>query len=92
MEPAAWACNPEDSIDEAEEIMREVGVRRLPVVDGSDRLLGVLSLTDLTREAARKRGSKDPEITVAEIGELLGSICERSSNKRAGRSSSDKAE
>lgn len=86
MEPVVWACNPEDSIDEAEEIMREVGVRRLPVVDGSERLLGVLSLTDLAREAVRQRGSKNAEITVAEIGELLASICERGRNKRADRS------
>ena len=78
MEPVVWACNPEDSIDEAEEIMREVGVRRLPVVDGSERLLGVLSLTDLAREAARQQGSRNAEITVGEIGELLASISERS--------------
>jgi len=83
MEPVVWACNPEDSIDEAEEIMREVGVRRLPVVDGLDRLLGVLSLTDLAREALRQRGSKQPEISVGEVGELLASICERSHEKRA---------
>ena len=34
--------------------MREARVRRLPVVDEADQLLGLLSLADLAREAARQ--------------------------------------
>ena len=40
-------CGAELTPSEALEIMRENGVRRLPVVDGSDRLVGVITLDDL---------------------------------------------
>ena len=55
------------------------------MVDGSDRLLGALFLTDLEREEVRQRGSKGPEVIVAEVAELFASICERSPDKRADR-------
>lgn len=76
------ACNPSDSIGEAEAIMREVHVRRLPVVDSSERLVGLLSLADLALEAARQRGAKNPKITQAEIGDLLATICAPNSQPR----------
>ena len=47
-------CNPGDSLFEAEAIMRRAGIRHLPVVDESDRLLGVLSLADVAYEADRE--------------------------------------
>jgi CBS-domain-containing membrane protein len=56
--------------------MVEAGVRRLPVVDEADQLLGLLSLSDLAREAARERWWKRPEITEAEVGEVLATICQ----------------
>ena len=66
------ACNPGDHLVEAQAIMQEARVRRLPVVDESERLLGVISLADLAREAERERGS----ISKAEIGKILASLCE----------------
>jgi CBS domain-containing protein len=69
-------CHPVARPAAAEAIMREAQVRRLPVVDGSGRLVGVLSLTDLARQATRARSSENPEITEAEIGQLLATICE----------------
>lgn len=61
-------CNPGDSLFEAEEIMREAGIRRLPVVDESGRLLGVLSLADVAREAEREREALSARITAAQFG------------------------
>jgi CBS domain-containing protein len=69
------ACNPGDSISEATAIMGEARVRRLPVVDDSDRVIGLLSLADLALEAVRQDTGKSPEITMAEIGGLLAAIC-----------------
>lgn len=68
------ACKPGDTLAAAEETMREAQVHRLPVVDEADRLLGVISLADLAREAGRERGSKRREISAAEIGETLVTI------------------
>jgi signal-transduction protein with cAMP-binding, CBS, and nucleotidyltransferase domain len=69
------ACNPGDSVSEAIAIMGEARVRRLPVVDDSERVVGLLSLADLAIEAVRQDTRKDPEITMAEVGGLLAAIC-----------------
>ena len=76
MAKAVRACNAGDSIAHAETIMAETRVRRLPVVDDSGQLVGLVSLADLAREAARQHGSRDPDITQAEIGAVLAIICE----------------
>jgi predicted transcriptional regulator len=70
------SCNPESSIAEAEKTMRKQRVRRMPVVDRSGRLVGVLSLADIAREAGREldHGSKD--IEPGEVLQVLESICQ----------------
>jgi CBS-domain-containing membrane protein len=68
------ACNPGDLLREAEAIMSEAHVRRLPVVDEGDQLLGIISLTDLAREAARQHWERKREITEAEVGEVLAMV------------------
>ncbi len=68
-------CKPSDSLEEAQSIMRIAQVRRLPVVDGEGRLVGLLSLADLAREASREREPrKKPPVQEAEIGETLARI------------------
>jgi CBS domain-containing protein len=67
-------CKPADDLAAAEETMREAQVHRLPVVDDADQLLGVISLADISREAARQTGSKRQEVTPAEIGETVAKI------------------
>jgi CBS domain-containing protein len=48
-------CLPPDSdIVEAGEVMAAARVRRLPIVDGEQRLVGILSLDDLTAPVARE--------------------------------------
>lgn len=49
-------CSPEQDSDEAKRLMGERQVRRLPVVDAEQRLVGILSLADL---ALRERGDLD---------------------------------
>jgi CBS domain-containing protein len=46
-------CGPTDRIGSALQLMAAAQLRRLPVVDGAGRLLGVLSLADVAREEAR---------------------------------------
>ena len=47
-------CRPSDSLADAEKAMRETRIRRLPVVDEQDALVGMISLADLAQEAARE--------------------------------------
>jgi CBS domain-containing protein len=53
MAPAVRVCRPEDTIREAENVMATAGVRRLPVVDPDGQLVGLLSMADIARHAAR---------------------------------------
>lgn len=45
------ACAPEDSLERAATLMADAQVRRLPVIDGEGRLLGVVALADIARNA-----------------------------------------
>jgi CBS domain-containing protein len=53
----AVACRAEDTVESAERLLREVQVHRLPVVDGDGRPVGVISMNDLARLAARAKKS-----------------------------------
>jgi CBS domain-containing protein len=70
MTKEVFACNPADNLVEAQAIMQEARVRRLPVVDESERLIGVISLADLACEAERERGA----ISKAEVGKILATL------------------
>jgi CBS domain-containing protein len=49
------SVEPDQSVDEALELMAKHQVRRLPVVDHDDRLLGIVSQGDLSGEASSKK-------------------------------------
>lgn len=63
------SCRPGDPIADAEKVMRQARIRRLPVVDEQGSLLGIITLADLAREAARAGMEK-------EVGDTLAAICE----------------
>jgi CBS domain-containing protein len=52
------AVHEEELVEQAEYLMRESQIRRLPVVDSENRPVGIVSMNDLARLAARahKRG------------------------------------
>lgn len=62
-----------DSVDRAEELMREHRVRRLPVLDRDGRLAGVVSLNDLAREL--RGGRKHDALSADGIAKTLAAIC-----------------
>lgn len=78
-------CDPSDNITSAAEQMRERQIRRLPVIDKEQRLVGILSMSDIAREAERLRASKSKKrpIKDSELIETLGAICSRNGNARA---------
>lgn len=57
-------CSSEDVLATAERAMREHQVRRLPVVDASGALVGIISIDDLAREALRKGSVLDTRGTL----------------------------
>jgi CBS domain-containing protein len=75
------ACHIEDEAQDAADNMAVYQVRRLPVLDNDDRLVGIVSIGDLSREEA---------IGPEDSGEVLASISEpneAASSAPAGRKS-----
>ncbi len=58
MSKQLFSCHSADPVTEAERLMREKQVRRLPVVDAEKRPVGILTLNDLAREAGRVSGRR----------------------------------
>jgi CBS domain-containing protein len=75
MAKVVHACSPQDSVRQAEEIMRRCKVRRLPVTDAG-RLVGILSISDIALEAARERRKSNKEILDSEVGETIAVVSE----------------
>jgi CBS domain-containing protein len=72
----ALTCSPDDSIDTAQSMMQAGSVRRIVVVDPTNRPLGLLSIDDLAVEALREleRGDAEPAISPAAMVRTLGEI------------------
>lgn len=74
MATQVYSCRPRDSLAGALKVMEKHQLRRLPVVDQDGRLVGLLSLADAAREAAREHARRTKEITDRRIGEVLEAI------------------
>jgi CBS domain-containing protein len=68
-------CSADASVGEAEYVMRQAQVRRLPVVDDRGSLVGILSLADLAREAEHERRLRQQEVSRVDVGGTLAAIC-----------------
>jgi CBS domain-containing protein len=69
-----YSCGPGSSVADAEVVIRTNKVRRVPVVDGGGKFVGVVSLADIAREASRPRNRGSKEIDSEEVLQVLGSI------------------
>ncbi len=78
MSREVYACFPEDDLTVAELIMETKQVRRLPVIDEGRNLVGLLSLTDIARRAAKEEGKKRvlKGLKPAEVAHTLAGICQ----------------
>jgi CBS domain-containing protein len=66
MQTDVVTCRPEQDVHDALDAMRQYRVRRLPAVDASDRVVGVLSLSDVVRRA-EPVGRKGPGVPSEEV-------------------------
>jgi CBS-domain-containing membrane protein len=66
------AVHAGDPIEQAEQLMRDNQIRRLPVLDADGRLIGLLAMNDLARLAGRaKKGGVDRELV-----RTLAAVCQ----------------
>jgi CBS domain-containing protein len=70
-----YACSPDDDIRDALKIMRAERVRRLPVINVSGALEGILSLNDVVRHAEIAGRKKVPELSYDDVTQTLKEIC-----------------
>lgn len=73
MSSTLFTCRENDSLEQAFAEMRDHQVRRLPVLDETDRLVGIVTLSDLCRHDA------DPQRT----SELLRAVAEPHRDRRS---------
>jgi CBS domain-containing protein len=83
MAKKVFSCQANDSLEEAERLMSQKRIRRVPVVDANNRLVGLLSLNDVARHVASagKKNGDDRELT-----QTLAAICEPRSQSIQGSS------
>jgi CBS domain-containing protein len=65
-------CTPEDDVRAAEKIMADKQVRRVPVVDRTGRVLGMLAQADLARAPG-----DGADVTRQEVAQLVERISEK---------------
>ncbi|HZP42445.1 MAG TPA: CBS domain-containing protein [Candidatus Binatia bacterium] len=69
------SCRPDDPLAVAERTMRERQIRRLPVIDASGHLVGILSLNDVARAFAREGERAAGGARANEVASTLAAVC-----------------
>lgn len=83
MSSTVITCRADDSLAVAEETMRRHRLRRLPVVDTSGAVVGILSLTDLATRSRVKPERVQDELGADAIVSTLAAICTRGAERAA---------
>jgi len=69
-------CHASDGVGQAEALMRDNQIRRLPGLDQNEHLVGIFSLNDVAREAQREASvGKRVEVTEDAVAETLAAVC-----------------
>jgi len=76
MSTPVYACGPDDHIKEALNWMATVQVRRLPVIDKTGALRGILSISDVMACYWRSAGMQVPSVSCHDLVEAYGRINE----------------
>jgi CBS domain-containing protein len=80
---AAVVCHADDHLRSALEVMAGERVRRLPVVDRNEALVGILSLDDVTLQARHHGDTDRPPVSFEDVMNTLRAIYHRGSRSKA---------
>ncbi len=75
MANVVFSCRPRDSMHKVEKLMNEKQVRRLPVLDENEVLIGVVSLSDIACASIREGGRKAKDATIEGMATVLAGVC-----------------
>lgn len=67
-------CNPDTDINEATKMMSELQIRRIPVCDTNNKIVGILSLGDLAHN--------DTKVGKGQVCNTLENICDCGANNK----------
>jgi len=73
-----YACTPEDTLEQAAQLMREHQVRRIPVLRKDGHPVGVLSLNDISLAATRQHPAapkSSDSISVNKAAQTFAAVC-----------------
>jgi CBS-domain-containing membrane protein len=76
MAHSVCSCRTTDNVKVALKVMQANQIHRLPVVDGDEHLVGLLSLADIAREAAREQEQPRKAVTAVDVGETVEMIAQ----------------
>lgn len=82
MSKQLFTCSPNDDVGDVERLMREKQIRRVPVVNASGELLGIVTLGDLAR--CSQSSALQKAMGGLAIAKTLASICEARPHQEAG--------
>jgi CBS domain-containing protein len=68
------SCRPQDDVAKAERLMSEHQVHRLPVVDESGSLVGIISLGDIARQFSRRLQHQGASYLAEELVHTMAAI------------------
>ncbi len=71
MSKKLYACAPDDDIHRALETMEKGKVRRLPVINPEGKLVGLITLGDITLHAQKRAGRNLPDLSSDEVVEAF---------------------
>jgi CBS domain-containing protein len=67
-------CTAGDTVEDVEQVMQREQIRRLPVVDNDGALVGIVSMADIVREAARSQFGQRPQVPASDVMVTLAKI------------------
>jgi len=76
MSATVYSCSAQDSLESAEDVMRHHQVRRLPVLDKKQKLVGILSLNDIA--LAYDNRLLESSVKATDLARTLASVCKHS--------------
>ncbi|MEZ4270423.1 MAG: CBS domain-containing protein [Myxococcota bacterium] len=85
MSREVFFCQPDQELEHVEQLMQHRQIRRVPVVNEENILVGVLSINDIARHSngnsnGKRHGSK-AGVSAKEVTETLAAICEPRSHR-----------
>jgi CBS domain-containing protein len=71
------SVTPSTSVEQAEKLLRERQLHRLPVLDEDERIIGMITLNDIAHGAAAQRWQGDDGLSPRDVGRTVAAIGER---------------